>query len=95
MPLFTLHMTIEVMRLFQGIFVVVLAQLVEYTLSDSSRILNGYKIDIEQAPYIVHIRFREGEHHYGFCGGSIVNERFIMSAGHCEYDIWFINFVQH
>jgi secreted trypsin-like serine protease len=45
-----------------------------------SRILNGYPIDVEQAPYIAHVVI-EG---LGSCTGSIVSENYILTAGHCE-----------
>lgn len=74
------------MNIFRGIFVVLL--FVASVFSDSSRILNGYPLEIEQAPYIVHIQFitkvENGRTHYGLCGGSIINEKYILTAGHCE-----------
>jgi secreted trypsin-like serine protease len=39
-------------------------------------------------PYIVSLRWY-GEH---FCGGSILNDHTILTAGHCLYGFNFLNF---
>jgi secreted trypsin-like serine protease len=50
----------------------------------NSRIKSGYPIDIEQAPYIVHVQYLTSTPGiYEMCGGSILNSRYIMTAGHC------------
>lgn len=43
------------------------------------RIVGGYAINITQAPYQVSLQ-RYGSH---FCGGSIISERWIVTAAHC------------
>lgn len=45
-----------------------------------SRIVGGYEISIEQAPYQVALLY------FGYlrCGGSILSCKFILSAAHCK-----------
>ncbi|CAO1393888.1 unnamed protein product [Diamesa tonsa] len=49
--------------------------------SDSDlRIVGGFGIDIEMAPYQISLQ-RRGQH---FCGGSIINPTTIVTAAHCK-----------
>jgi secreted trypsin-like serine protease len=48
-----------------------------------TRTLNGVPVDIEQAPYMVHLKIQIGSKYTGFCGGTIVSRSYILSAGHC------------
>uniref|UniRef100_A0A6B2EKJ0 trypsin n=2 Tax=Phlebotominae TaxID=7198 RepID=A0A6B2EKJ0_9DIPT len=51
-------------------------------LLTGSRIVGGNPVDIKEIPYQVSVNFF-GMH---YCGGSILNERFILTAAHCtEY----------
>ncbi|XP_026736953.1 trypsin 5G1-like [Trichoplusia ni] len=43
-------------------------------------IIGGHSITIDKAPYIASLRLN-GTHHW--CGGSIIHERFVMTAAHC------------
>lgn len=43
------------------------------------RIVGGYVIDITEAPYTVSLRYVTSH----FCGGSIIDERWILTAAHC------------
>jgi trypsin len=43
------------------------------------RIVGGFEISIEKAPY--QISLQEGGSHT--CGGSIIGEKFVLTAGHC------------
>lgn len=43
------------------------------------RIVNGYNIEIEEVPYQVGLF----EEHFFTCGGSIITEKFILTAAHC------------
>uniref|UniRef100_A0A2A4J216 trypsin n=1 Tax=Heliothis virescens TaxID=7102 RepID=A0A2A4J216_HELVI len=43
-------------------------------------IIGGHKITIEQVPYIVSLRINGTDH---WCGGSIIHERFVLTAAHC------------
>lgn len=43
------------------------------------RIVGGYKIDIQDVPY--QISLQSSSRH--LCGGSIINEKWILTAGHC------------
>ena len=44
------------------------------------RIVGGFGIDIEMAPYQISLQ-RRGQH---FCGGSIINPTTIVTAAHCK-----------
>lgn len=46
-------------------------------------IVGGYEINIEQTPYQVSMR-RYGDH---ICGGSILTDHMVISAGHCVYGL--------
>lgn len=50
------------------------------------RIVGGEPAEKGQFPYQVSLR-RRGSH---YCGGSIINKRFVLTAGHCISDI--VNF---
>lgn len=50
-----------------------------FTQTQAQYITGGYPIDIEDAPYQVSI-LRNGNHS---CGGSILNERWVLTAAHC------------
>ena len=49
-----------------------------------SKIVGGHLIVIELAPYQISLR-RNDQH---FCGGSIINPTTIVSAAHCNYDLF-------
>lgn len=56
--------------------------LLECSSSDNDlRIVGGFGIDIQMAPYQISLQ-RRGQH---FCGGSIINPTTIVTAAHCEY----------
>lgn len=63
--------------------VIILSIFLSAANADKTKILNGYPIDIEKAPYTVHMAIQFGNIGTGFCGGSIVSSRFILTAGHC------------
>lgn len=52
----------------------------EYSLTP--RIVNGTDAEKGQFPYQVSLRFRLNDAH--FCGGSILTDRFILTAAHCN-----------
>lgn len=61
-------------------FLVLLGLVALAAAAPSGRVVNGTDADIENYPYMVSIRV--GTSHN--CGGSILNERWILSAAHCS-----------
>jgi trypsin len=50
------------------------------------RIYQGYNAEPHSAPYIVSLRFFPTfDKPFHFCGGSILNENWVLSAGHCSF----------
>ena len=43
------------------------------------RIVGGYDTTIEDHPYQISLRWYENH----ICGGSIISENFVVTAGHC------------
>lgn len=60
------------------VFVLVFLSLNTYS---QSSIVGGYQVDIQDAPYMVSIELNSNNSH--FCGGSILSERWILTATHC------------
>eukprot|EP00918_Siedleckia_nematoides_P097269 GHVU01213299.1.p1 GENE.GHVU01213299.1~~GHVU01213299.1.p1 ORF type:complete len:334 (+),score=12.16 GHVU01213299.1:42-1043(+) len=51
--------------------------------SSSSRIVNGWPAKLGQFPYQVRSRVKKSAHSYSVCGGSILSETVVLTAGHC------------
>lgn len=47
------------------------------------RIVGGMKVDISEIPYQTSLQY-SGRH---YCGGTIISPRYIITAGHCMYDL--------
>lgn len=43
-------------------------------------IIGGHEAEPGLFPYIVSLQYKEGGH---FCGGSLISDRFVLTAGHC------------
>ncbi|KAJ2538396.1 hypothetical protein EV175_006481 [Coemansia sp. RSA 1933] len=50
------------------------------------RVTNGTLSPQGQAPFLIQLLINEGGDHYGRCGGTIIDETTIITAGHCVYD---------
>lgn len=47
------------------------------------RINKGSPIDIRNAPYMARVRIKQSATVGGACDGTILNELYILTAGHC------------
>lgn len=60
--------------------VLILSAVCQATFGDSDgKIVGGQIIDIASIPYFVSVEYKGGH----LCGGSIINESWILSAAHC------------
>lgn len=55
---------------------------------DWRKIVGGNEISIADAPYQVALMeyYEETQVVAHYCGGSLISERFVLTAGHCEYE---------
>ncbi|CAG2111820.1 unnamed protein product, partial [Medioppia subpectinata] len=49
----------------------------------SPRIVGGVKVDIKQYPWMVSFQKLSRSTYTHFCGGSVLNQRWLLSAAHC------------
>lgn len=56
----------------------------EVDLAYDEKVVGGYPIDIEEAPYQVSWQFNTSNKFIHGCGGSLISEKFVVSAAHCE-----------
>ncbi|KAG4078519.1 hypothetical protein HA402_009231 [Bradysia odoriphaga] len=57
-----------------------------FTNSQESRIYDGYAIDISEAPYMAQVYFVDEKSFEHRCGGAILREDIVITAGHCVRD---------
>lgn len=50
----------------------------------SSRVYGGHPIPITDAPWMAFIKYNERGNSYTYCGGTIINNMFVLTAAHCK-----------
>lgn len=58
-------------------------------VASNERIYGGYQVDITKAPYMAFValiieKYADGTAKSYDCGGTILRENLILTAGHCE-----------
>ena len=48
-----------------------------------SRVMNGEEAKLAEFPYMVHIRTLKNNNMLRKCGGSLLSDRWIVTAAHC------------
>ncbi|KAK7497785.1 hypothetical protein BaRGS_00010919 [Batillaria attramentaria] len=54
-----------------------------FSLQEDGKIVGGTAAEVGEFPFLVPIKYSNGNQ---FCGGSIINERFVLTAAHCVPD---------
>ena len=73
------------------LFAVVLIVFSQFPFEDAfkikPRIVNGHTSPERLFPYYVYLKIdMEEANTFGDCGGTLLNEQFILTAGHCTYE---------
>lgn len=55
----------------------------EFPTAESSRIVNGFELDITSVPYHVALRRKMTSGWVYSCGGAIISTRAVLTAAHC------------
>lgn len=69
--------------------VILVSLLVATSTAFDSRIVGGYDATYNAVPWTASIRYIPSDGVFGlghFCGGSLINNRTILTAAHCLFD---------
>ncbi|RWR99511.1 trypsin-1-like protein, partial [Dinothrombium tinctorium] len=53
--------------------------------NQSTRIIGGSHVGQDRYPWMTFLLIK-GPRGYSLCGGSIINDRYVLTAAHCVYD---------
>lgn len=57
-----------------------------YALDVTPYIVNGTAADINEYPSFASLYFNDGSQYGNYCGGTVINSQFILTAAHCIYN---------
>lgn len=72
------------MRSSTAICFAILAFASKSATAEEGRIYDGYAIDISQAKYMAQVYFLHDNNYESRCGGGILRQDLILTAGHCD-----------
>ncbi|MER2494883.1 trypsin-like serine protease [Vibrio neptunius] len=62
-----------------------------YALDVTPYIVNGSAADINQFPSFASLYFNDGSQYGNFCGATVINSQYVLTAAHCIYNESYTN----